>query len=174
VEGEELGVVLVKGWVLHVVEDDHIAKNLLNPIGGPSMQRKTLNANFDMKEPIWRMSVGIQTPRVNLEQSGADKERASTDDGVTLLRVVEPGEEVLGLIERDWDIPEREPKLPMQLIGNCRRTDPRGWIKGGDHGCFATQFGELRGHSASGNDRGTVLGWPLRAEPRNGMNVLCH
>jgi hypothetical protein len=47
------------------------------------------------------MSVGIQTPRVNLEQSGADKERASTDDGVTLLRVVEPGEEVLGLIERD-------------------------------------------------------------------------
>jgi hypothetical protein len=58
-EGEELSVVLVKGWVLHVVEDDHIAKNLLNPFNGPSMQRKMLNANFDMKEPIWRMSVGI-------------------------------------------------------------------------------------------------------------------
>jgi hypothetical protein len=122
-EGEKLSVVPVEGCLLHMIEDDHIPKNLPNPFSRPSMQWKTFNVDFDMVKPIGGMSVRIATPRLNLVESASNKERANVNNGIALLRVVEPDQEVLGLMGRDRNVLMWEPKLPMQLIGNRPRTD---------------------------------------------------
>jgi hypothetical protein len=57
VKREYLGVVLAESGGVHVIEDDDITQNLPDPFSRTGMQRKMLDTDSDVKEPIRGMSV---------------------------------------------------------------------------------------------------------------------
>jgi hypothetical protein len=82
-------------------EHTDVPESLLNPLSRPGMEQETLHTDPDVVEPIVRPGIGLQAPRRNEEDRGANGQGASTDSCVALLWVIKTNKEILRLVRGD-------------------------------------------------------------------------
>jgi hypothetical protein len=147
-EGEHTSVVLPECSVLHVIEDTCVTKALPDPLRRPSVVR---HGDLDMKEPVGRSTTFLQHPWLNQEGRGRHEDGARVDGRVSLPRIVKTSKEMADLVWRDEDVPVREAKLVVELIGHICHTCLGVAIKGKEQDRLAAQLLELGCHGARGN-----------------------
>jgi hypothetical protein len=86
------------------------------------------------------------------EGDSSDEHGARSECCITVLVVVQPGEEVLRSVGEIRDGPVWDAELPVELVSHIRRLQLDRGVVGGEHHRPATQLVQLRRHRTPNHD----------------------